>query len=148
MGATHTIISLYIGNSYNSNYDKRFGSSYIWVGNDATPWSTALIQATSRPFHDSGFINLDFPVQGRYVVIRREGNASGVDNKYSINQVRVYGITNLLYYGAQILKAPEPVHANLVADNLITNLRTRSLFANRNPLIDSIATRASFNSCF
>ena len=107
MGVPATIASVFIINYKNSDTsNQRIGSSYVWIGDDPTPWSTSLTLATSEPINEGGFINLDRPVKGRYVVLRRDGPAPDTDNAYTINEIRVYGITNLLGYGAAILKAP------------------------------------------
>ena len=110
--------------SYWSNF---FGSSRIWVGDDPTPFSETLTLATKTPFTEGGFINLDQPVKGRYIVLRRDG-AGLSGHAYTICQIKVYAVTNLLQYdGATILKAPESTYHWLSAENLITNLGVRSV---------------------
>ena len=112
--------------SYWSNF---FGSSRIWVGDDPTPFSETLTLATKTPFTEGGFINLDQPVKGRYIVLRRDG-AGLSGHAYTICQIKVYAVTNLLQYdGATILKAPESTYHWLSAENLITNLGVRSVRA-------------------
>ena len=69
-----TIASIFIINFYYNDVDsKRLGSSYLWVGDDPTPWSTSLTLATADPINEGGFVNLDRPIKGRYVVLRRDG---------------------------------------------------------------------------
>ena len=57
-------------------------------------------------------------------------------------------MTNLLQYDATILAAPEPTTSSKSAQNLVTNLRTRSVRNDFNPIIDSAGNRATFESCF
>ena len=59
----------------------------------------------------------------------------------------MYSVTNLLGYDATILKAPQPSETDKSAENLVNNLRTRSNRNDFNPIINSLAERASFNSC-
>ena len=115
---------------------------------DQTSWSTSLTLATAEPINEGGFINLDRPLQGRYVVLRRDGQGIDGQNLYQVNEIKVYAVTNLLNYGATILSAPEPTIASKSAKNLIENLRTRSVRNNWNPIIDSLGNRATFESCF
>ena len=89
------------------------------MGNDGTYKSQSLTLATADPINDGGFIDLDKPVKGRYVVLRRIGAPNWTTDEFAISEIKVYGVTNLLQYGATILKAPEPnEHAN-IATNLI-----------------------------
>ena len=104
--------------------------------------------ATADPINEGGFINLDRPLKGRYVVLRRDGASVGVDDLYTVNEIKVYSAINLLNYGATILSAPEPTISSKSAQNLVTNLRTRSVRNNWNPIIDSLGNRATFESCF
>ena len=69
-----TVASIFIINYYNTDDNsKRLGSSQVWIGDDATPFSTSLTLPTTDPINEGGFINLDRPVKGRYVVLRRDG---------------------------------------------------------------------------
>ena len=129
MGASYTVASAFIINNYHGtdlNLHKRMGNSYIYVGDDATTFSTSLTLATTEPINEGGFINFDKPVKGRYVVLRRIGPPAIGNWDYSVSEIRIYAVTNLLHYGASILKAPDPLSPAKSADNLITNLRTRS----------------------
>ena len=56
-------------------------------------------------------------------------------------------MTNLLNYGATILSAPEPTTSSKSAQNLVTNLRTRSSRNIFKPIIDSLGNRATFETC-
>ena len=118
------------------------GSSYIFVGDDATPYSNSLTLATSQPFHDGGFIDLDQPVTGRYVVVRRIGPGI-TGGEFIIQEIKVYAVTNLLQYGATILQAPAPYQAIYSADNLIQNLRARSSEDDYYPIIDAAGNRST-----
>ena len=142
-----TIASIFIINYYNNDaQSKRLGTSYLWVGDDPTPWSNSLTIATIEPINEGGFINLDRPIKGRYVVLRRDG--PGISNNwYTVSEIRVYSVTNLLNYGATILSAPESTTSSKSAQNLVTNLRTRSARNNFNPIIDSSGNRATFETC-
>ena len=107
-----TVASIFVLNYYYDDYwSKTLGSSQIWIGDDATPWSSSLTLATTETINEGGFINLDRPVKGRYVVLRRDGPSIGPYNNYVINEIRVYTVTNLLNYGATILSSPEPISA-------------------------------------
>ena len=109
LGQSITIASIFvISRYYNNERSKRFGSSQVWIGDDATPWSTSLTLATAEPINEGGFINLDTPVKGRYVVLRRDGYNINGSRYYIVNEIKVYSVTNLLNYGATILSAPEP----------------------------------------
>ena len=90
---------------------------------------------------------MDRPVKGRYFVLRREGHGIGNELTYTINEIKVYAVTNLLNYGAMILAAPEPTASSKSAQNLISNLRTRSVRNDFRPIIDSAGNRATFESC-
>ena len=107
--------------------------------------------ATTEPISEGGFINLDKPATGRYIVLRREGPSidGGHWNLY-VCEIKVYSVTNLLGYGATILKAPEPSYAHFSAENLINNLRERSSRSYYNPIIapNTADLRATYNSCF
>ena len=136
MKESSTVVSVFIVPCFiDLNFSSRIGNSYIWVGDDPTPWSTSLTLATADPIYAGGFINLDRPVKGRYVVLRREGAAA--DNFFTLCEIKVYGLTNLLEYGASILKTPDPTDSAKSADNLINNLRTRSARHEIAPIIDS-----------
>ena len=115
------------------------------MGDDPTPWSETLTLATKTPFTEGGFINLDQPVKGRYIVLRRDG-AGYSGHAYTISQIKVYAVTNLLQYGATILKAPESTYWWLSAENLITNLGVRTVRANweYRPLSDAYGSRENF----
>ena len=93
---------------------------------------------------------LDFPVKGRYIVIRRIGPAlpGANSDRYGINEIKVYEVTNLLNYGAKIFKAPDATTSTKTADNLINNLSVRSPRNTINPIVDDQGNRASFESCF
>ena len=104
--------------------------------------------ATAEPINEGGFINLDAPTKGRYVVLRRDGNNLNGDQYYTVNEIKVYAVTNLLNYGATILSAPEPTTPSKSAQNLVENLRTRSPRNDFSPIIDSVGNRATFESCF
>ena len=106
--------------------------------------------ATKEPFNEGGFINLDFPVKGRYIVIRRIGPAlPGTNiNKYTINEIKAYEVTNLLNYGAKIFKAPDATATSKTAENLINNLSVRSPGNTIKPIVDDQGNRATFESCF
>ena len=105
--------------------------------------------ATAEPINEGGFINLDKPTKGRYVVLRRDGPSSIDDSitTYTVNEIKVYSVTNLLNYGATVLSAPEPTSPAKSAQNLVENLDTRSSRNDYNPIIDSDGTRATFESC-
>ena len=64
--------------------------------------------------------------------------------------IKVYEVTNLLYYGATILDAPGPINNQdaFSADNLIENLAVRSPKNAYTPIIDDQGNKANFNSCF
>ena len=51
----------------------RIGTSHIWIGDDLSN----LTQATTEPIYTGGFIDLDQPVKGRYVVLRRHALFTG-----------------------------------------------------------------------
>ena len=91
-----TVASIFVINYYiNENYTKRLERSRVWIGDDATPFSTSLTCATTEPIIEGGFIKLDRIVKGRYVVLRRDGySLGGID--YTVNEIRVYSVTNLL----------------------------------------------------
>ena len=104
-----TVASIFIINRYSSDsLSKRLGSSRVWIGDDVTAFSTSLTLATADPINEGGFINLDRPVKGRYVVLRRDGLNIVGSEAYTVSEIKVYSITNLLDYGATILSAPEP----------------------------------------
>lgn len=120
----------------------------MYVGDDGTPWSNSLTLGTVSFFQEGGFINLDSPLTGRYLVIRRLGPGIGGSNDYSLAQIKAYSVTNLLYQSATILEAPTPNVVTKSAQNLVENLRTRTQRNIFNPLIDMAGNRASFESCF
>ena len=97
LGASYQVASVFIG-ILQTNLDRsgRLGSSYIFVGEDNTPFSDNLTLATKEPFHSGGFIDLDFVVKGRYVVIRRIGPGFHGENAYTFSSIKIYAITNLL----------------------------------------------------
>ena len=69
-----TVASIFVINYYYSDGDsKRLAGSKVWIGDDPTPFSTSLTLATAEPINEGGFINLDKPTKGRYVVLRRDG---------------------------------------------------------------------------
>ena len=71
------------------------------MGHDSAVFSDNLSLGTSVAINEGGFINLDTPLTGRYVVIRRIGPAlPGGSNNYTINEIKLYEGTNLLNYGA------------------------------------------------
>ena len=73
------------------------------MGDDSAAFSDNLSLGTSVAINEGGFINLDTPLTGRYVVIRRIGPALPdpyATNKYTINEIRIYAMINLLNYGA------------------------------------------------
>ena len=72
------------------------------MGDDSAAFSDNLTLGTSVAINEGGFINLDTPLTGRYVVIRRIGPALlGADgNYYTMNEIKLYEGTNLLNYGA------------------------------------------------
>ena len=77
------------------------------------------------------------------MVLRRVGGSNS-DNQYTISEIKVYEVTNLLHYGAQILAAPDESVASLSADNLIENLRTRSARYDMAPVTDNVGSIATF----
>ena len=92
-----TVASIFIINYYiNTSDSTRLARSYVWVGNDGEPWSESLTLATSEAIYDGGFINFDRPLRGRYVVLRRDEPSLSGNNFYTVNEIKVYGITNLL----------------------------------------------------
>ena len=48
------------------------------------------------------------------------------DNKFSINEIRVFSVPNLLE-GASVIKAPDPKNSDFGANNLVENQETRSM---------------------
>ena len=69
----------------------RFGTSYFCVGdNPGGPKATG--NSCTTPFYDGGFITVR--LTGRYVFLLREGQ--GNNAMYSINEVRLYGLPNLV----------------------------------------------------
>ena len=79
------------------------------MGDDGTYQSSSLALATVDSINEGGFIDLDRPVKGRYVVLRRVGAPillGPID--FAISEIKLYAVTNLLQYGATILKAPKP----------------------------------------
>lgn len=119
------------------------GDSRVFVGDDPSPFSTSLVRGTIKPFSDGGFIDLDTPLTGRYVVIRRQGpslyNPSTTDsdvNQYSIREVRIYSSTNLLQYGASLVSQPVAQSSAYSAQNLIENLRARNTERGEYPILD------------
>ena len=110
LGAQKTIASVFIANATSqSDRPQRIGNTYVYVGDDATVFSDELQLGTSQAINNGGFINLDTPLTGRYVVFRRDGASlpGAVSNSYVLWEIKVYGSTNLLNYGAQILSQPE-----------------------------------------
>ena len=105
-----TVASVFIIGYYRHDAgSKRLAGSKVWIGDDPTPWSTSLTLATSDPINEGGFINFDRPVKGRYLVLRRDGpNLHDGGQFYTVLEIKVYAVTNLLEYGAAILSAPEP----------------------------------------
>ena len=55
----------------------RAGISHIFIGDDPAQYSPNLTQATTEPIYSGGFIDLDQPVKGRYVVLRRHALFTG-----------------------------------------------------------------------
>ena len=130
------------------NDSRRLGNCRVWVGNDTAPFSTSLTLATTDPISEGGFINLDKPLTGQYVVLRRVG--ASIDGSFTdllLCELKVYSVTNLLGYGATILKASAPSNSLYGAENLVNNLRQRSSRHSENPIIVP-TTRATHNSCF
>ena len=81
-----TVASIFIINDYRSaGESERLAGSKIWIGDDATPWSTSLTLATADPINEGGFINLDRPTKGRYVVLRRDGSSILGESYYTVN---------------------------------------------------------------
>ena len=104
-----TVTSIFVINYYPGDaHSKRLAGSKVWIGDDATPWSTSLTLATADLINEGGFINFDRPVKGRYVVLRRDGYNLDGGLQYTVNEIRVYSVKNLLNYGATILSAPKP----------------------------------------
>ena len=71
-----TVASVWISNYYSHpDLSRRIGNTYVFVGDDITPFSESLILGTSNAINEGGFINLDEPIFGRYVAFRRIGRA-------------------------------------------------------------------------
>ena len=108
--ASYTIASVFIINWYQDGQNDalRIGNSFIYVGDDGSYQSDRLTLATVDPIIEGGFIDLDQPVKGRYVVLRRIGAPNVANNDFAISEIKVYAVRNLIQYGATILKAPQP----------------------------------------
>lgn len=80
------------------------GNTYIYVGDDPTAFSSNLQLGIKVPINEGGFIKLDKVLTGRYVVLRRIGGSlpGTTRNRYAFNEIKVYGSTNLIEYGATI----------------------------------------------
>ena len=98
------------------------GSTAIYVS-DTDSTDVAQYTKCSGDFHDGGFKNLE-NCQGQYLMIRRTGPGM-YDIKYILCEVRVYSVANLLD-GAVVIEASTPKHSDFNANNLVTNLETRS----------------------
>ena len=110
MGEEKTVVSVLLLLYY--SYDegsKRLGNSYMYIGNDGTPWSTSLTLVKQQPIHEGGIIIFDQPLTGRYFALRRIGpGLPGGTNHYTISEIKLYGTPNLLNEDAKVLESPDP----------------------------------------
>ena len=86
------------GNQLDDYYRADIDASYIWVGDGDTPLATTGLTQNAAKILDSGFFRLNPPLQGKNVVIRREGTCMIciTNTSLTINEVRVYQTPNLL----------------------------------------------------
>ena len=70
LGSMQIVTIFFINLSDSSLSNKFFGTSAIWVGDNATAYSTSLSKC-SADFFDTSFQKMTQPCTGRYVVLRR-----------------------------------------------------------------------------
>ena len=113
-------------NCYFNDADSRtWGFTAIYTTDD--PTHNSISQYTTKcsgDFVEGGFKTLG-PCKGRYLIIARTGPGMSVNNRFYINEVRVYSVPNLLE-GATVIETPTPKDNDLSANNLIENQETRS----------------------
>ena len=85
-------------------------------------------------------------------MFRRVGAATtGADNNvFTLFELRAYQVPNLFIdlQGILTISAPAPSLAKWAATNLITNLSSRTAWNVYRPVIDSVGTIATYDSCY
>ena len=101
-----------------------WGLSAIYTTDDASHTSISQYTKCSGDYLDGGFKTLG-ACKGRYLIIARTGPGMSMDNRYFLNEDRVYSVLNLLD-GANVIEDPTPKDPSFSAMNLVQNLETRS----------------------
>ena len=126
-----TIISAFIENYIDTlNFATTLGPSQLYAGTDDTPISMSLTKCTNDIF-DSGFYISTVPSCSgtRFKIMRAERRfyTGGPDERYIINELRLYQTPNLLQVIDDInITAPPPKATKWAATNLIRNLGSRT----------------------
>lgn len=149
---------------------RRMGPSAIWMGDIAEPFSTSLTKCTPD-FFDTGFFKMAPECRGTYASVRRTDPCGGSDQcgggdpaggtglrdlaheegfYFRLNELRLYQTLNLLqeFEGNVTLKAPASADPKMSAQNLISNLGTRTSGNGLKPLVDFASNNATFDSCY
>ena len=74
--------------------------------------------------------------------------AYGTTPYFNINEVRLYGMPNLVNSSTIVITSYSPISLDGGPENLINNLDMQSHRWDLPPIIDAAETPADFNSCF
>ena len=89
----HTVFLLFPNND--EGVHSRVGKSRLWLGYEATPFSTELTAVTDY-FFDGGFQILDRLHTGDILTVRRDGAPITSSFFYNLSTIRAYQVPNLL----------------------------------------------------
>ena len=122
-----SIRSIFLSNRSGNGSD-RIGLSHIRLGNDSAVFST-LNSIVVPDIVDGGFFEVNDPISGRYINVRRDQlsvNVPAPDNGgYNLRQIKVYQTPNLIktYEDTiQITSDTSKAVSEYEAVNLIQNL--------------------------
>ena len=94
LSSAKTILNVFVLTEAGSaNHKFRVGTSYIWIGENSTPFSVSpKLTARSTPIFDSGFYKLTAPTNGVDIVFRRQGGSSVYinDEAFILYELRAY----------------------------------------------------------
>ena len=119
---------MYINNRCKSRTtSERIGTTEIRLGNDSAAYNivNSVIWAA---LYDGGFFPIGTNYNGQYLTIRRVHKPLS-DNWYTLNEVRVYQVPNLLQELSTVAITPDTsasTASDTSATNLITNLGNRA----------------------
>ena len=126
-----TIISAFIENYIDDPvWASTLGPSQLYAGTDNTPLSMSLTKCTNDIFDTGFYISTAPNCSGtRFKIMRAERRfyTGGSDERYIINELRLYQTPNLLQVIDDIkITAPPPKATKWAATNLIRNLGSRT----------------------